>query len=209
MTDGQVGEPAPLLPDTTRLLEGLERLASADGLDGFSNPLPGRIASYCAVPEPNLPNRRFHITEANPKFLNFVGKTAPGFEALEVFRAGFQYHWRRDLVRTFDEQLPLVGRLCWLFDTRELVIEHLSLPVLRKGRVREIRGWLVFGQDLAPGGASMHLEDIGMFRRIERSRVLQSLATLTRPGAENTKVREFWRGVRGRWGAGGKQHRPC
>jgi hypothetical protein len=71
--------------------------------------------------------------------------------------------------------------------------------------VREIRGWLVFGQDLAPAGVSMHLEGVGMFRRIEQSRALQSLAVLTRPGAENTKIQEFWRGLRGRWGAVSKQ----
>ena len=204
MTGGEAGTPTPLLPETSRLLERLKRLASADGLDGFGNPSPNRITSYCALPKPNLPELRFQISGADPKLLTFVGKAAPGFEVLEVLRAGFQYHWRQDLVRTFDERLPFIGRMCWLSGTGEVVIEHLSLPVLHKGRVREIRGWLVFSQDLADGRLSPRAEEIGMFRRLERSRPLQLPPALTRPGAENTGVHRMLRRLTDRWCANSK-----
>jgi hypothetical protein len=37
---------------------------------------------------------------------------------------GFQYHWRSDLVRAFDEEVPILGRLSILFDGPRVVAEH-------------------------------------------------------------------------------------
>ena len=200
MTDTEVSEPRPLLPETIQLLKRLENLSSPDDLDRIGAPFPNRAAGYHACPEPNLPNLRFHITQADAGVLAFAGKSSPGFEVLEVFRAGFQYHWRRDLVRTFEEQLPLVGRLYGLSDVQELVVEHLLLPLVRKGRVREVRGWLLFSQDLTPDSAAASLGEITMFRRSERSWPVWLPAVLSSHKSDAAETRGVLDRFRERWG---------
>src|SRR5687767_491792 len=79
MTDTDVGEPRPLLPETIQLLKRLENLSSPDDLDRIGAPFPDRAAGYRASPEPNLPNLRFHITQADAGVLAFAGKSSPGF----------------------------------------------------------------------------------------------------------------------------------
>lgn len=183
------GEPTPFLPDTIHLLKRLENVSTPGDLERIGAPHLDRVAGYHATPEPNLPHLRFHITQADAGALALAGKNSPGFEVLEVCRAGFQYHWRRDLVRTFEEQRPLIGRLCGLSVSRELVVEHLSIPLIRRGRVREIRGWLVFSQDLASDSAATSLGEITMFRRSERSRPMQMPSVFVSHEAETPEAR--------------------
>jgi hypothetical protein len=164
----EVGAATAWLPEMRQLLAGVEGVQSIRDLDRIDVSSPERVTSYCAQPDPNLPFLKFRVSRADAKLLAFAGKVAPGFDVLDVFLHGFQYHWRRDLVRSFEQQAAFVSRICGLSDTGELVFEHLSLPIVRKGRVREVRGWLVSDQDLGNPKA-ICLDGISMFRRPERS----------------------------------------
>jgi len=202
----EVGASTPLLPEMSQLLADIDGVRSTRDLDDLGSRSSNRVASYCAKPEPNLPFLKFSLSCADANLLAFAGKATPGFDVLDVFLHGFQYHWRRDLVRSFEQQAAFVSRICGLSDTEELVIEHLSLPIVRKGRVREVRGWLVFDQDLGNPKA-IRPAGISMFRRSERShrvrlpRALindQSAALMDRSRQPQASFRGPWRFGKGK-----------
>lgn len=161
--DDRTGTGVHLLPETVRLLDALKSTAPA--LESELPEGPSRIASYQACPETGLPFLWFRISEADKNLLALGGRTAPRFEALQMVPNGFQHHWRSDLVRVFDEQVPLVTRLCGGGGAHEFVVEHVALPVITKGLVREIHGWLMFSDDedscrewMSENGASDSIE---------------------------------------------------
>lgn len=167
-TEFRIGETAPFLPETIRILGDLERMEAGD-MDRPEIRESDRVASYRARPEPNLPFPRFHVTDVGRTLLALTGKESPGSGVLQVFRAGLQYHWHSDLTRAFEEQVLLVGRLQEISGSRELVVEHIALPLIRKHRVREIRGWFVFSQELDPACESSGRNAANMFRRTDQS----------------------------------------
>lgn len=196
------------LRETSDLLARLNRATCAEDLEAIASHVPARVAAYCAVPDTTLPFLKLRIGSADPALLAFAGKAAPGFEVLEVFRAGFQYHWRRDLVRTCDEQRPQLGRLCGQGARRELAVDHLTVPILRKGRVREVRGWLAFSEDILGPDGPLPLDDLSMFRRTEPSRALHLSPYVLRPQAEAARLQELFGRMKGRWTARGAPRRP-
>lgn len=198
LTDAEVGDDTPVLPETLRLLKRLETMA-AEELEHFGSQDPGRTAVYRARPESNLPHLRFHVTDADQNLLAFVGQEVPGFEVLQVFCAGFQFHWRSDLARTFDEQVPLISRSYGLSDTRELVVEHLAVPIIRKHRVREVRGWLTFSQELDSCREWAGLDAMSMFRRTQRSRPLHLPTRLYDPERRHVVPEAMLRALKEKW----------
>jgi hypothetical protein len=167
-SDSEGDDTAPLLPETFSLLDYLADLTWTE-LDFLNGQDSDRIASYRAIPEPNLPFLKFRVAEADPNLLRFTGQNTAGFEVLQVFCKGFQYHWRSDLSRAFEEQVPLVSRIYGLSGPQELVVEHLVVPLLRKHRVREIRGWFAFNRDLDACGEWTDQDADTIFRRTEHS----------------------------------------
>lgn len=111
MVDAKTAVGVHLLPETVRLLDVIRSTAPAleSELPEVSD--PSRIASYQAYPETSLPFLWFRISDADERLLALGGRTAPRFEALQMFPNGFQHHWRSDLVQVFEEQVPLVTRL--------------------------------------------------------------------------------------------------
>jgi hypothetical protein len=200
MADRESEGPSRRLPETAVLLEQLHAATCAEDLETIGSPAPERAAAYCAVPDTTQPFLKLRIIAADAALLAFADKLAPGFEVLEVFRAGFQYHWRRDLVRTCDEERPQLGQLCGQGQTRELAMDHITVPVLRKGRIREVRGWLVFSEDLFAREGPVPLGDLTMFRRAERARVLHLPPNVMRPRAEAARLQEMLGRLRTGWG---------
>jgi hypothetical protein len=139
----------PILPETRRLLD---RLLAAEDLDQLAAPSATdaeRLLAYRVRPETDGPHVRFRFAEAEEGLLRFLGRSEPGFEVLEVRQAGLQFHWRSDLLRAFDEQAAILCAFCAFAPHGELVLEHLAIPVIRRHRVREVRGWIALGRDLA------------------------------------------------------------
>lgn len=172
----QVG---PILPETRRLLD---RLLAAGSLEQVVLPSAedsARLFRYCARPETNAPHVRFCITEADPVLLRFLGQPEPGFEVLEVKQAGFQFHWRSDLLRAFDEQAAILGAFCAFAPQGELVLEHLAVPVIRKHRVREIQGWIALGREVTEDLCGP--DSLSMTRRPLRSRLARLPRALMHP----------------------------
>jgi hypothetical protein len=201
-----VGDAAPLLPETLRLLRSLEHL-TLDGLDALEAQDTARMVSYRAGAEPNVPFLKFRITEADENLLRFAGRETVDFEVLQVFRAGFQYHWRSDLSRAFEEQVPVLSRMYGLLDIRELVVEHVALPIIRKHRVREIRGWFTFSQELDTCSEWAAHNAISLFRRTEHARPVRLPARLWDPERRRMHPAGLFRAVNRGWReAKGQRH---
>lgn len=186
----------PVLPGTARLLA---RLAAAMAPDALVLPTQdaGRLAAYRARPEANLPFLRLHVLDADPALLSFLGRAEAGFEVLEAQRAGFQFHWRNDLVRAYDEEVPILGRLRVLSGGREMMVEHLVVPVRLRRRVRELRGWFVFDRD-PPWDASRG-EGPTLVRRSEGSRILRLPDPPARPADGGSALRRATAAPLSRW----------
>jgi hypothetical protein len=199
MTEAEPEGPSRLLAETAGLLERLHTATCAEDLQVIGSPAPSRAAAYCAVPDATGPFLKLRIAVADAALLAFTDKLAPGFDVLEVFRAGFQYHWRRDLVRTCEEERPLIGRLCGQGETRELAMDHVTVPILRRGRVREVWGWFIFSEDLFEQEGPVPLNDLTMFRRAERARVQHLSPNVMRPRAEAARFQEMLGRMRTRW----------
>ncbi|EYD74220.1 hypothetical protein Rumeso_04277 [Rubellimicrobium mesophilum DSM 19309] len=197
----------PLLPETLRLLERLGGMTSEE-LASLRIEKSRRVASYHARPEPNVPLLKFRIMEADRNLLTFVGQEAAGFEVLQVFCAGFQYHWRSDLSRAFEEQAPLVSRVYGLSDTQELAVDHLVVPVIRKHRVRVVRGWLAFSQDLDTCGEWASQSAGSLFRRTEPARPVRLPARLWDPERRRLHPAGLFRAVNRGWRESREPRRP-
>jgi hypothetical protein len=192
------GENAPLLPETLSLLDYLGGM-SWDELEFLSGQDSCRIVSYRATPEPNLPIMGFRVAEADQKLLEFTGQELAGFEVLQVLCGGFQYQWRSDLSRAFEDRAPLVSRIYGLSGTRELVVEHLVVPLIRKHCAREIRGWFMFNQDLDACGGWASPAANPMFRRTEPPRPVRLPAGLWDPDRNALDPAGFFRAVSRTW----------
>jgi hypothetical protein len=192
--DGTLGS---LLPETVDLLSRLERAGTNDDISRMAVPPNPRLASYTARPEVNVPFMRFHLAEADGNLLCFAGLPAPGFEVLQVQRAGLQFHWRSDLVRAFDEGRPILGRFHALSPSHEFIVEHLAVPIHTRHRIREVRGWFVFSQDVT--SETCDVEQVGMFRRPVRSQVVPLPAQLTEPDRKASGLQGVLGSVRARW----------
>jgi hypothetical protein len=201
-TDVAAQVEGPLLPATARLLALLRTADAVDGLPVTADEASRRLASYCARPEENGPFLRFHVAEANSTLLGVVQRSTPGFEVLQIHGGTFRYHWRNDLVRAFEEEVPILGRY-WAFSgDRVMAVEHLAVPVIVRHRVREMRGWFVFGQDLVDDtGSSLSLSIV---RRPLRS----SIVKLPDRPLQTTEVSPASRrdsgSVRAQWGRAGR-----
>jgi hypothetical protein len=193
----------PLLPDTTRLLEQLEKAGARQAGSGLAVQDAPRIASYLACPEINVPILRFHIVEANDSLLRFGGLLSPGFEVLHVNRAGFQYHWRSDLVRAFDEGLPIISRFHAISSSHELTMEHVVVPIYIRHRIREIRGWFTSNQDMTEGLNDG--EQILMFRRSMRARAIRLPSQLAEREEKRSVIQEAMGTFRARWAEGSRK----
>jgi hypothetical protein len=111
----EIAEDGGLLPQTDRLLDRILSAATYRDLDDFDSAALEGIASYTARPDANLPFVRFQITEADPALLALTGMATPGFDVLRADCGGFQFHWRNDLARAFDER---IGSRCSGASTR-------------------------------------------------------------------------------------------
>jgi hypothetical protein len=171
-----------LLSETAWLLAQIDHLEALEDIERLGRPFPDRIAAYRVLPASNLPFLRFHVTAAEAGLLAIAGKQDAGFEVLEVARAGFQFFWRRDLVRCHDEQLPLLSRLHGLTNRGEVIAEHLVVPRIRKGRVREMWGWMVFDRDVKLKTGTAEFRTLAMVRRLMRPRPLSLPLSLLRTG---------------------------
>lgn len=172
-------EMRPVLPEMRRLLD---RLLAAESFDHLAAPVGDdavRLLAYRARPEPTVPGVHFRLAEAEPGLLRFVGRPAPGFEVLEVRQAGFQFHWRSDLLRAFEEQAAILGTFCAFAPHGELVVENLAVPVIRRHRVREVRGWIALGRD--PTDDLCGPDRLAMTRRPLPSRLLKLPRRLMHP----------------------------
>jgi hypothetical protein len=165
----------------------------------LSVPDPGRTAFYRAYPQRNLPFLWFSIADADSNLLAFAGKTAPGFEVLQVRCGGLQNHWRSDLMRALEEEIPLISRLYGLSDTRELVVDHLAMPVIRGHQVREICGWFTFSQGLDSCEEWASLNGLSMFRKPERSSPAELPRALSHPDRSNALAQRLLSGLRTAW----------
>ena len=146
VADAADGGITPLLPQSVELIEAMRASGEVEETEGVTET---GVAHYVARPEASGPHLRFHVLEADGTLLRLVGRAEAGFEVLDVYRAGLQYHWRSDLARAYDEQAPIFGRMYATSGARELIIEHLAVPMLVRHRVREVRGWFAFEPDLA------------------------------------------------------------
>lgn len=156
----------PLLPESARLLSELQDAAIRHpdkdvDVDALTR------SSYLVHPEVSVPFLKFHVVEADEALLRFTSQVEPGFEVLQVHCAGFRYHWRSDLARAFEEQVPIFGRVCVLMGEDEFVVEHLALPILVRHRVRAMRGWFTFSRDVT--GDLCDAIDLSIVRRSLRS----------------------------------------
>lgn len=195
VADAGPDEPAEPLA-ATRLL--IDRLAASRSLAAVAMPeRETRLFAYRAVPEVTGPLLRLHVVEAEAPLLRFLGRAEAGFEVLQVRRAGLQYHWRSDLMRAFDEQAPILGRLGILAGRCEAVTEHLVVPLVLGHRIRELRGWFVFDGE-GPGDPFDRGAD-PMIRRSARSRTLRLPETLWQPDAPASALRQSFAGLRRRW----------
>lgn len=186
----------PILPAMRRLFD---RLLAAKSLDTLA-PTPADDAAclfaYRARPDANAPFLRFQVTTADSDLLRFLGTPAPGFEILQVQQAGFQFHWRSDLVRAYDEQAAILGGFCAFAARGELTIEHLAVPVIQRHRVREIRGWVGLGRDLLEDLCGP--ESLSMTRRPLRSRHVRLPRRLLRRPEGGASIAEAIASVRDR-----------
>ena len=153
MTGMDIAGRETLLPGTIRLLERILGATAYGDLEGLDGTVLDGTASYGAWPEANLPFPRFRIIEADPGLLALAGMEAAGFEVLQGRCRGFQFHWRNDLARAFETEMPVLGRFVARRPSGELVVEHFVLPMLVRHRVRKLWGWIVLGG--AGGGADM------------------------------------------------------
>jgi len=183
-----------LLPTTARLLTHL-RTSDADDLrlkhvEASSEP----VARYCARPHNDGPFLRFLVEDASSILLGLAQCGEPGFDVLQIRQGQFKYHWRNDLIRAFEEEVPILGRY-WAFSgDRAMAVEHLVVPVIVRHRVRALRGWFTFGQD--PTAGLRAGSTLSIVRRPLRSRIVQvpdwpSHAVAPDPNA--TKGRGRWR----------------
>ncbi|TNC63120.1 hypothetical protein [Rubellimicrobium roseum] len=208
MTYAQADDLGPLLPPSIRLLNALQAVNSIDDLSRLDADEAMYRASYRALPETNAPFPKFHVVEADSNLLRFAGRSEPGFEVLQVYRAGLQFHWRSDLVRALDEQVPVIGRMCALSDTDEVVVEHLVLPIIVRHRVRAVRGWFMFSRELEQGITDW--DRISMFRRSTRPQSVRLPARLLRPKDKAPALHDALSTLRSRWNrpSGWKRRRP-
>lgn len=169
MTGDGAERDGTLLSETSRLIDGIRRAASAAQLGRFEAGGLARVMSYRASVEQDGPFVRFHVTRADPALLELVAQNAAAFEVLEANCAGLQHHWRSDLVRALGAKAPLVGRLSVLTEGREIVLEHLMLPVA-EGPVTEIRGWFTFGPQEGGRRDAIDRDRIQIIRRSRRVR---------------------------------------
>lgn len=190
---------ASLLPETQQLLEAIRGAKVAQGLNMLSVPDPGRTAFYRAHPQRNLPFLWFSIADADSNLLAFTGKTAPGFEVLQVRCGGLQNHWRSDLMRATKEETPLISRLYGLSDTRELIVDHLAMPVIRRHQVQEICGWFTFSQSLNSCEGWASLNGLSMFQKLERSKPAELPRALSHPDRRSALAQRLLIGLKTAW----------
>ena len=202
------GDGPCLLPETSQLLQSLRSARAPGDLKTLRVPCPNRIAFYRAQPERNLSFVWFSIAEADPNLLEFTGTTVPGFEVLQVQCGGFEYHWRSDLTRAMEEEVPLLGRLYGTSDTRELVIEHVALPIIQRSRVEEIHGWFTFSQELNSYQDWASLSGSSAFRRAERPKPVQLPSSLSRPDRSGTLARSMLGAIKAPWRSFGSRRTP-
>lgn len=187
---GRADVPAGLgvrpLPEANWRLEDILDASPDTGLGVLGIGGRTRTASYCAHPEVDLPFQWFRLAEADECLLALGGGTAPGFEALQVVPSGLQHYWRSDLMRTFDEQVPFVTRLCGRRSDQELVVEHITLPLVVEGSVSEIRGWFRFNQDLTSLTEWASATAAVAFDKVERFRTEQLSASPRDPENSST-----------------------
>lgn len=169
MTGNGALKDTTLLPETSRLLDLVKHATTQAELSRLSNRPLACTLPYRARIEFDAPFVRFRITQASEALLALVGRTSPGFEVLEASCAGLQYHWRSDLVRVANEQVPLIGRFSALTESLEIVVEHLVLPV-PTGSGAEILGWFIFSGDDASQAGLLDRSRIHLIRRGQRVR---------------------------------------
>jgi len=165
------GAEVPLLPDTARLLTLLQETEAPDRLPTPAEGPASRTASYCARPDESGPFLRFHVEEADESLLRLVRRSAPGFEVLQSHRDMFKYHWRGDLARAFEEEVSILSRYWAFAGERAIAVEHLVAPVIVRHRVRELRGWFTFSEEMTDGAGP--IGRIAILRRPLRSRIVR------------------------------------
>ena len=194
-------ELGPVLPPMRRLFD---RLLAAESLETLA-PSPADdmdcLFSYRVRPDDSAPFLQFHVAAAEPGLLCFLGASEPCFEILQARQAGFQFHWRSDLVRAHDEQAAILGAFCAFAPHGELMIEHLAVPVTRRHRVREIRGWIALGRDLSEDLCGP--DSLRMTRRPLRSRHVRLPRRLLRRPDERSAFTDAVASVQKRWGRSG------
>ncbi len=159
MTGMDIAGRESLLPGTMRLLDRIVGAETYNELKGLDSAILEATASYGAWPEINLPFARFHVLEADPALLALTGQDDPGFEVLQGSCGGFQFHWRNDLTRALETEMPILGRFIARLGSEEVVLEHFVLPMLVRHRVRKLWGWIMLGE---AGGAVV---DMGCLQR--------------------------------------------
>ncbi|EYD76667.1 hypothetical protein Rumeso_01625 [Rubellimicrobium mesophilum DSM 19309] len=157
-----------LLPATLRLLERILEARTYGELKGIGGEVLDGTASYGAWPESNLPFTRFRIDEADPVLLTLAGMEAPGFEVLRGCCGGFQFHWRNDLARAFETEMPVLGRFTARLPREQTVmVEHFVLPMLVRHRVRKLWGWILLGPEEDAAADMACLRQAFTFQRAE------------------------------------------
>lgn len=176
MTGMSAAKRQALLPETLRLLERILEAQTYGELKDLSRAdFPG-TASYGAWPESNLPFAKFQIVEADPALLSLAGMETPGFEVLQAGCGGFQFHWRNDLTRAFETEMPVLGRfVARMPEEQAIIIEHFVLPMLVRHRVRKLWGWIVLGRE-----AAADVTRLGCALALERA---EGPCQITHPGS--------------------------
>lgn len=115
---------------------------------------------------------RFHVTEADPALLAFLGDPAQGFHVIELRCAGLEFLWRSDLTRVLDTRHAVLGRMTIFSGAGDLELAHLARPLIANGRVVAITGCFdLIGATTGEAVQAVDWSTVRSVRRFERARV--------------------------------------